>query len=334
MLRTTLAWSGRMIVSHRFLARYGPVLTIMAGAGFVAAAPLLLHYTAHPAELTSRPSQVSVFASGWLARERALTGRSMLSLLAEQLWKSISAFNYTLDPSFWYRPTIPLLDVVSGILFVVGLLWAFAHLRRPSSLLLLIWFWAALILGWVMTENSPSSQRMVIVAPVLAIFVALGMDWVVGELKAVTNWRPAVEVGVTAGLVTLIGGLNVGYYFLAYTPTRVYGNPTAEMTTMLARRLNAEEDKHTVYFHGAPFVYWDFGTLRFLVRDRDGVEVPPLGEGERPRVDAGQGACFVFHPERADELRAVQKRYPGGTAEYVRSNADGRLVYVVYEVKP
>ncbi|MGD9001726.1 MAG: glycosyltransferase family 39 protein, partial [Anaerolineae bacterium] len=65
---------GLQVVSrHRFLARHGRLLAIVLVTALVVAAPLLLHYTAHPADLLSRPRQVSIFASGWLAREREIT---------------------------------------------------------------------------------------------------------------------------------------------------------------------------------------------------------------------------------------------------------------------
>ena len=325
-----LLW--RMATEHRFLARYGDRLVVLVGAGLVVAAPLLITYAAHPGVLTEGVNRVSIVSSGWLAREQVVTGRSTAGLLLEQLWKSVSAFHHTLDPTFWYRPTIPLLGVVSGILFVFGLVWCTAHWRWSSSSLLLIWFWSALFTGWVMTENPPSSQRLVIVTPALALLVAVGLERIGVLVGGFLGDHPDVMWG-TAGVTLLtIVGLNLGYYFLVYTPTRVYGNPTAEMTTVLARQLRREDDDKVVYFHGPPFVYWDFGTLRFLARDEVGIDVPLPGDGELPEPDVSGGARFVFHPARLDELKRVRSRYPGGTEQYVHSSADGELLYATYEV--
>jgi predicted membrane-bound mannosyltransferase len=326
-----LAWQA--MVRHRFLDRYGHLLVIMVASAAVVAAPLLLHYVAHPGDLVSRPRQVSIFASEWLAREREVTGRSSVSLLFEQFWKSISAFNYTLDPTFWYRASIPLLDSVSGLFFILGMTWAMRRYRWPSSSLLVIWFWLALILGWVTTENPPSSQRMVIVAPALALFVGLGVDQLFRLLRRLLEGQQTVYLGLAMGLLVAVAGLNLRYYFLVYTPTRVYGNPTAEMTTVLARQLEERGGDHVVYFHGPPYVYWDFGTLRFMARDVMGIDVPPPQEGEAPQPDLGRGARFVLHPRRLDELEGIQARYPGGRTEYVHSTADGELLYAMYEVR-
>jgi hypothetical protein len=309
----------------------------MALAALVVMAPLWFHYAAHPTELAGRSRQVSIFASGWLEREQQVTERSAASLLLEQFWKSISAFNYTLDPTFWYHPGIPLLDFVGGVTFILGLMWATLRWRRPSNGLLLIWFWLALILGWTLTENPPSSQRLTIVAPALAMLVGLGIAWLSRvllhlQVNAVQRSR------VTGILLIAIITVNVYYYFGIYARTRIYGNPTAEVATELGRYLASRDDDYVVYFHAPPFMYWGFGTLTFLTREGtrgvvEGMDVPPEGITALPTPDARRGARFVFLPERLEELTSVRARFPTGVEKAVHSTDDGRLLYVLYEVE-
>jgi 4-amino-4-deoxy-L-arabinose transferase-like glycosyltransferase len=337
-----LAW--RAVVEYRLLVRFRWHLLVLVGSALVIVAPLLFHYAEQPHELVSRVRQVSIFASGWLLREQQTTGRSVASLLIQQLWRSISAFNYTLDPTFWYHASIPLLDMLSGILFVLGLMWVVVRRRWPGNGLLLLWFWLAVILGWVMTENPPSSMRLTIIAPALAILVSLGLDWLLvsvrdlfGMVKIVGSvprqrFDPWIWVGGL--LVAAIAVVNLYYYFLVYTPTRVYGNPTAEVGTELGRHLVEEAGDRFVYFYGPPFMYWEFGTLAFLARGVEGMSMPSLGDGEMPAVDLEQGAWLVFLPERLAELDAVRERYPGGEQMSVYSSADARLLYVLYELDP
>jgi hypothetical protein len=329
-----LAW--RAVVEYRFVARYGRLLMVLLGAALVVVAPLMFHYARYPADFAAGLNRVSILGSGWLAREQEITGRSATSLLLQQAWKSVSAFHYTLDPTFWYHASIPLLDPVSGILLVLGLVWAVAHRRWPANGLLLLWFWLAVILGWVLTENPPSSQRLVIVAPALAILVGLGLEWLVGLAQRIVNDERWLLMwnGVTAMALIVVAVLNLHYYFVVYTPTRVYGNPTAEVATVLGRTLAQRDDDYVVCFHAPPVMYWDIGNLRFMARGIEGIDVFPPGEGEPLELTLAHGARFVFLPHRLPELEAIRGRYPGGVEVPVRSSADGRLLYVLYEVAP
>jgi predicted membrane-bound mannosyltransferase len=316
-------------------ARYGHLLLILSLAALVVVAPLLLYYAVHPDMLAARAGQVSILTPGWLAREQDFTGQSAAAILWRQLVKSITAFHYTLDPTFWYRPSIPLLDFVSGVLLLFGLVWAVAHWREPGSGLLLIWFWLALILGWALTENPPSSQRMIIITPALALLVGLGLSWLVELGQRVLGrgrlfgWN---EVSIL--VLVVISILNLYYYFVVYTPTGIYGNPTAEVATRLGRYLRQQDDEYVVYFYGPTEMYWDIGNLSFLVPDAKGENVYPPGEGASVDPDVSGGARFVFLPHRLGELESVRGRFPSGEERYVYSQIDNRLLYVLYEVPP
>jgi len=322
-------------------ARDGRRLFILLAAALIVAAPLLLHFAHHPSTLAARFNQVNIFTSGWMAREQAITGRSAASLLLEQFWKAISAFNYTLDSTFWYRPSIPLLDFIGGILFILGMAWVTARSLQPANGLLLIWFWSALILGWVLTENPPSSMRLINIAPALALLASLGLNWLTRLLRRLF-YPPGVRYikSFCYALFVSIAILNLWYYFILYTPTRVYGNPTAEVATELGRHLARSNDVQPcsiVYFYAPPVMYWDFGTLRFIARGVEGVNVPPIGQESHFNlreldIQSYQTACFLFLPERVKELETVRTHYPGGTESVVYSDADGRLLYVLYEV--
>ena len=323
-----LAW--RAAVEPRFLQRQGRKLAILAAASVVVVAPLLFHYLAHPDTLTARYDQVGIFSSGWLAREQQLTGRSAASLLLEQFWKSISAFHYTLDPTFWYHPTIPLLDFVSGVLMVVGAMWAVLRRRWPANGLLLLWFGMAIVLGWTLTENPPSSMRLLIVAPATASFVALGADRLLSLGQRLLGGPRTLWALGSAALVLAVAGMNLSYYFLHYAPTRVYGNPTAEVADVLCDVLERRETLPPVLFDGAPYMYWDFGAIAFRLRHVEGVDFSP--ESWYWGVEPGNGALFVILGQKEEDLEQVRSTYPGGTITRYYSDADGRLLFVLYEI--
>lgn len=320
----------RVLVEPRFLVRHWRGLLTLACGWLVVVLPLLGWYTTHPSPLTERYNAVSVFASGWLAREVVATGKTPARLLLQQLWKAASAFHLTPDPTFWYFPEAPLLDFVTGALMLVGMVAALVRVRWPSRALVLIWFWSTLVMAWVLTENPPSSQRGLLLLPAAALFAAWGLD-VVWQKLIQPAWLAALVATILLGSAAL---LNVDFYFGDYTPRRIYGNPTAEKMTSLAYYVRENPHpacgdtvcRNPVYFFGPPFVYWDFGSLAFLLHGQPGVNVQPE---ERPRL-LTQPVRMIFVPERLGELEAMKAAYPDGVVREVTTQ-DQRVLAVIYD---
>jgi 4-amino-4-deoxy-L-arabinose transferase-like glycosyltransferase len=332
-----------------FWKQSGRSIALMVLMAILTISPLLLYYARYPENLSARFNQVSFFH--WLNNELQRPDHaSTISLVLRQVWRSVSAFNYTLDPTFWYHAQIPLLDFVSGIFFVLGLAVAIRRWWRPGVQLLLLWFGLALTMGWILTENPPSSMRMVIIAPAIAMLVALGLDRVLGLARWAVGGSRAEWNRVGLGVLAVAATLNVQFYFFDYTPSRVFGNPTAETATVLARHLeettwpnaNASQTRATqppdgspfVYFYGPPFLYYDFGTIRFIARDVPGMSVPPRDEDPDFLTPVTGPTIFVVLSERLEELATIQAQHPNGKSTEFRSEADGRLMFTVYEVRP
>ncbi len=321
----------RALFDRQFLRQHFKGVLLFGLACLLVALPLLAWYTAHPDMLSSRYNQVSIFASGWLEREVEITGRAAPQLLLEQFWKSATAFHITRDPTFWYYPQMPLVDFITGALLLLGLVAAMLRPLWLSRGITLIWYWSTLIMAWVMTENPPSSQRGLLMVPAVALLVAWGVESLVHVFR---RHRDLVNTGLVA-LTGMIVVINLGFYFGVYTPRRVYGNPTAEIATEVARFTQTHPPpgcavgarcETPTYFFGPPQIYWDFGTLAFLLRDYPGVNVFP---GELPQV-AAPPARFVLVPARFDDLRNVQAHYAGGYITRILS-PDQRLLAIIYD---
>jgi hypothetical protein len=193
-------------------------------------------------------------------------------------------------------------------------------------------------------------MRMVIAAPAVALLVAIGLD----QLLTVARWtiggRRRQWTRVGAVVVTITAVLNVHYYFYLYTPTRVYGNPTAETATVLARYLansrtvvsglseyvdpTAKDSLPFVYFYGPPFLYYEFGTIQFIARGIPGVSVPPRNSDSDYETRVEGPTRFVVMGERLSELDAIRAKHPGGSTRQFHSEATGRLMFIVYEIRP
>jgi hypothetical protein len=314
-----------------------PALVLLVLGFLVAGGPMLSFAVAHPGEWNARLNQVGIIQSGWLAREPGLTGKSSVYILAEQFVRAAGAFHVHPDRTVWYGADRPLLDPVSGVFAILGMAWAVAHWRERRQFLVLLLFWSVIISGGMLTESPPSSQRLAMAIPAVALLVATGLERTATLARRMAGAARRRWQDVVLGLAVLaLGASNVWFYFAKFTPTRRYGSRNGETATMMGHYLRDLEGDYQAFFLGAPRMYWSFGTMGFLAPDVPAVDVveplsaPPDfgmdGSGER-------GVVFLFLPERAGELAWVQPAYPDGIVRQTY-DAAGELRFMAYEVPP
>jgi 4-amino-4-deoxy-L-arabinose transferase-like glycosyltransferase len=307
-------------------------LIVMGITAGLVVAPLGLFWINHPATLTSRANAVGIYPSGWMDLALATTGMTEWQLIGEQIRKSLSAFNFTPDPTFWYYPQRPLLDAVSGVLFVFGLAYSVAKLRQRPYWLLVAWFFLSVTFGWIMTENPPSSMRMLVVTPAVAILVALGLQQV---FRLVRHTAGAVAWLALPLVLFAIAFLNLNFYFREYTPDNEYGFVLSQVSTPLARTLQQRTDDYKAYVFNAGASYmvlWNGnGVFNYMLYGKEGVDVTEPLTGPPTFVDPARSAVFVFMNPQSSDIQYVQQAYPQGRLQ-IMTAPSGRYPFAVYEV--
>jgi 4-amino-4-deoxy-L-arabinose transferase-like glycosyltransferase len=310
-------------------------LGLLVLAFLIVAGPMLGYALAHPNEWNARLNQVGILQSGWLEREPELTGKSTATILAEQFLRAAGAFHVYPDRTVWYGADRPLLGFLAGAFAVLGMTWAVAHWRDRRYFLVLIWFWSVIISGGMLTESPPSSQRLVIAIPAVALLVAFGLSESVRLLCRLLDIGRRWENLVLGLLIALLAVSSIHFYFVEFTPSGRYGSENGETATMVGHYLRDQDRGTQVYWFGAPRIYWGFGTMGFLapqVLGRDVVEplsTPPDFADEAAAAAAGRGVVFVLLPERVEELFWIQQAFPDGQVEEFY-DAWGRLRFTVY----
>jgi 4-amino-4-deoxy-L-arabinose transferase-like glycosyltransferase len=316
----------------RHIELLGLHLVLLFLAFLIAAGPALGLALTHPNEWNARINQVGIIQSGWLAREPGLTGKSTLQILAEQFLRSAGAFHVFTDRTAWYGADRPLLNALTGIFAMLGMAWAIAHWRDRRYFLVLTWFWSVIITGGMLTESPPSSQRLVIAIPAVALLVTTGLEQTVELAGRLLEPRRAEWKGAVAGVLLLTLALaSVRYYFLEYTPARRYGSENGETATMIGYYLQTLDADYHAYFFGAPRIYWSFGTMTFLAPRIPGQDVTEPLTAPPDFVDTAHSAVFILLPERSGELVWIEQAFPGGQLEEFRDTS-GRLRFTAYEL--
>ena len=319
------------------VARLGLHMVLLVLAYVTVAGPMLSYAQSHPDEWNARLNQVGIIQSGWLEREPELTGESTAHILAEQFLRAAGAFHYFPDRTAWYGVERPLLGFFAGAFAALGMAWAVAHWRDRRYFLVLLWFWSVIITGGMLTESPPSSQRLVIAIPAVALLVAFGLEQSVRLVCRLLEIGRTKENIVLGALVTILAMSSVYFYFVEFTPTQRYGSANGETATMMGHYLHELEDGTQAYLFGAPSIYWKFGTMPFMAPQVQGMDVvePLDGPSDFPgdtASAAGQETVFLFLPQRSGELVWVQQAFPDGQLREF-SDSQGRLRFIAYEVR-
>jgi 4-amino-4-deoxy-L-arabinose transferase-like glycosyltransferase len=313
-------------------------IIILIGAFLITAAPMLQYAVQYPRRYQGRVRQVGILQNGWLDQAQRASGHTAAEILLDQFKRTTLAYNATTDQSAWYGSTRPFLDGLPAVLFILGL--GYATLRPLDRRLfpLLLWWWAGIILGGVMTDNSPSSQRLIITAPVAIFFVALAL-WKSGQilqrlwpgrLIRSSNWV------LGGALVAVVSIASLAQYFIDYTPQYRYGNPSAIRATELARFAHDNlDDRWQLVMVGAPYLYSNFGALQYLLPTMPRSDlIEPLTEALNPaRYLPDQNLAFVFLEPRYGEFYYVRRAFPDGYLDTIAMpNNPEEVAFYVYRV--
>jgi hypothetical protein len=207
--------------------------------------------------------------------------------------------------------------------------------RRPAwrYAVFVVWFFGVIIAGGVLTDNAPSSQRIVSSSIPAMFFVAVALREIVYAFVSLTGLpRLGRSVVALAIAVVLVVG-SVRFYFGPYQESMVYGSFNGEVSTAIGYYMQRLGPGWKQYFLGAPRMWADFGSATFISNSPYLDVVEPLA-GPPAFVDPAYGAAFIVLPEREGDLAYIQQAYPGGWLEEVHRAAEGDspLLFIVYTV--
>lgn len=287
-------------------------VAVLAGALAVSALPSLVYAIRTPEQFLARLNSDGTFQSGWLAEQVAQTGRGPVAVLADRVVHAFLSLNYYRAGDFYGAP-IPLLDVLTSILFILGLAYCLVRTRLPRELLLNGWFWGATVsIGVFSIPASADSYRMLIALPAALIMAAIGLDQLAALLAPDTVSRRARLIVAGAALAAVFA-LNVRTYFIDFAAQCRYGgDPQTRFASYLGSFLRPLDREMTVFLLSDDiFQYGTHSSVDFLSNRLPVTNVPEP-------IDT-----LVFEPntaviaiaERADELRAWARAHPGGSLE-------------------
>ncbi|MBS3752736.1 MAG: glycosyltransferase family 39 protein [Anaerolineales bacterium] len=302
---------------------------LMGLVAFVTVFPLARFYIKYPNEFLAPFHRVSILGS-WLNNQVDLIEKPAWLIILNQIKLSFMGYTHV-RLGHWYKPGVPILRWLPATLFYLGLVALLKKPRRTQANLLLFWLIGVGLMGG-MSVDPPSAQRYLIVAPVLALTVGLGLSTLATELGKVWQARAKLIRVLAILVIVLVAADELRFYFLEYTPSSNFGGANSMVAQRLADFLQEKPDDYQVFFFGHPRMGYDsIRSLPYLAPHITGYTcTEPWGSDENPSPTSDQ-LGFVFLPKHQSKLEAVQADYPSGKL-LVEKIRDDQVLYYLYEV--
>ena len=327
-------------------AQFRNMLAALALA-LVVALPQFMHYNNNPGLFMERFHEISIFSdqTNWLSQEMTFTGSSAATVLWQQTQKALLTFNISQDSSPAFGNDAALLSGGLTLLFVLGVMMAILRFRRQKYGMALLWLAVPLLWGGVLLVQGPSSDRLLGLLPLVCLLAAEALveigEWVFALYKSdesTAEKSKQLLLPVLLIIAAIIALNEILFYFGPYRQSHTFADRNTEIAFEVAEYLNTlEGDSTTAYFHGAPNMYISFPTIPYLAHEfTANKNLFDVADGEETAVmptPIMPSLAFIFLPERANELEAIEAEYPGGVQQTVPGFHANPLFYT-YEVTP
>jgi len=309
-------------------------LLIFVTVALLVSGPLLAYFIRQPAVFVERYSAINRFESEHLAIEQRDTGKSLPRLLLGYLGQTTLAFIYTRDAGYFYRPDTPMLLVLSGALFTLGVGLALSRWWEVRYQVLLVWVGLTILFGGWLLKSPPHYQRYLIAAPAVCLLIGRAAVVALRRVARLWDWRPLVRRRLAMLLAVTLLAINAGYYFGVYAPAGAFAfDRNTEIADRAARLMVELGPDYRTYFFCTSMRLGSFNSVRFLAPDADWMDVEESPPADWSFVQEGRGAHFILLPARSDELPLLQEQFPGGEERRV-DGRDGQILFTVYQVPP
>ncbi|KKW01457.1 MAG: hypothetical protein A3A26_01710 [Candidatus Zambryskibacteria bacterium RIFCSPLOWO2_01_FULL_47_14] len=232
---------------NRLLAGFAMLFLVT----FFVALPIGVYLLKNPGQFMTQ-GHLSVFGQEEPLRE-----------LAQSVVRTLGMFTFSGDYNPRHNiPGAPMLGWPIAILFGLGFIKELVHwLRRkhghlsPVHTLLFVWFFAALLPGFLSTQ-APHALRAVGVIPVAMIFAARGLWWIFHSLE---DWEAVSRpwdknkryfLGPIVALVALLGAFGIyeyNRYFKVWASSPETKSAFSEEYSKIAGKINALPDSTKKY---------------------------------------------------------------------------------------
>jgi len=317
-----------------YLVSHWKHLITFAFGVLLSMAPQAAFFARHPYIFLGRFGQEGIFLNGWLAQRAIQTGQSQLDILIDQFTRTTMVFVASSAPGNFFNSPEPYLTVLGSILFLLGMAYAMAHILETRYFMLLVWFWAVILFGGILTLNPPANTRMLMTSPPVAILMAVGLHKILDYLQKFRLVPDRAIVPAIVSVLLIISYQNINFYMVKYRNNMYFADANGEFAMETGLMANDLRDVYALYFIGAPRIFSGFPTIPFLApqyprSDLKAEDIPTL------TLQPDQKVAFFAIPENRPLLEEISQKFPGGERGLIyRKPRPNEILFEYYILAP
>jgi hypothetical protein len=266
-------------------------------------------------QFMSRFSAEGTLSSGWLAKEIVITGKSAATILIERVAHAFLSLIYY--PAFeFYGSYIPIISMMTAVLFIMGLAYILIRARSLKMLLLNGYFWGVTAaVGLFAIPPSADSYRMLAALPAAIIIAAIGLDQIMTRLGVGMKARRFHFTTITAVIMISLFIINIWAYFFDFIGQCRYGGDTqtrfASYVGNYAQGIPREIDIYLL--SNETYQIGTHDSVNYLAGNRKITNIDDPIENFEP----APGEIIIANPDRIDELQTWARNHPGGELKFI-----------------
>lgn len=279
----------------------------------------------HGDDFWGRTSQVSIFTDR--------TIKEGIQTAIKTTGEHVAMFTYKGDRNGRHNiPSEPMLDIVSGALFILGVSLCIYRINRPVSIILLCWLLFMLAPGiFSLDFESPQSLRAIGSLPAAYLIALLPIHTLFEDQFHIFKRKKSILIATSLILVFLaIGGFNYYGYFVRQANSSDSWLEYSTRDTIIAREMNHYGDKADFF---VSTFYYDTPTIRYIapsMTDYHRIEThdtfPFLLEGHRDVI-------IFLDPDRTPVYEQIKTIYPNATFTEHKAPGERLALYEIYLTK-
>jgi 4-amino-4-deoxy-L-arabinose transferase-like glycosyltransferase len=285
-------------------------LVLFALGILVAMGPSLVTDITNWRDYIERTREVSIFEP---ANIKHLSGKysvnSLSDIILTQTQLSLEMFNYTSDTSTQFGFPYAMISPFLSPLIILGLGTAIRRWKEPGIYLACIWTVMMVVLGSILTIDSPFWPRLVGIVPAVAILIALTIDQILdlGNQyfhKSILN----IKIALIVILFVFVGVTGWSQY-------TAFARTNGSNIVIIGRYLSKLPPNITLCGLFDPIVPLSVREASFQIWPRNIIDINPGGPDSDLTACTGSSIVWAISPENKNRLQAIKTLWPNGVEQ-------------------